>query len=94
MKTTIEITGFPERVLERAVELGIARSKTDALRMGVFELNNKFRLIQSVEDGLVVRKVQRIEEEISSGKRKTESLDDVLKRYPHLKKLQGSKKAR
>jgi hypothetical protein len=87
MKTTIEITGFPELVLERAVELGIARSKTDALRIGILELNDKFRLVQSTEDELVARKIQKIEDEIASGKRKTESLEQVFKKYPHLRHL-------
>jgi hypothetical protein len=86
MKTTIEITGFPELVLERAVELGIARSKTDALRMGVFQLNDRFHLVQDIEDELVARKAQQISDEIKSGKRKTETTKDVIKRYPHLKK--------
>ncbi len=87
MKTTIEVTGFPELVLERAVELGIARSKTDALRIGILELNDKFKLVQNVEDELVAKKVQKIEEEIASGKRKTESLEQVFKKYPHLRHL-------
>ncbi len=87
MKTTIEVTGFPELVLEKAVELGIARSKTDALRIGILELNDKFRLVQNVEDELVAKKVQKIEEEIASGKRKTESLEQVFKKYPHLRHL-------
>ena len=87
MKTTIEVTGFPELVLEKAVELGIARSKTDALRIGILELNDKFRLVQNAEDELVAKKVQKIEEEIASGKRKTESLEQVFKKYPHLRHL-------
>ncbi|MEW6329798.1 MAG: hypothetical protein AB1468_06845 [Candidatus Micrarchaeota archaeon] len=85
MKTTVELTGFAELVLEKAVELGIARSKTDALRIGIFELNDKYKLVESVEAELVARKIERIEEEIASGKRKTESLEDVLKKYPHLR---------
>jgi len=88
MKTTIEITGFPELVLERAVELGIARSKTDALRIGILELNDKFRLVQNVEDELVVKKMKKISDGINSGKIKTETLKDVFKRYPHLKHLE------
>ncbi|MFH0817290.1 MAG: hypothetical protein V1909_01515 [Candidatus Micrarchaeota archaeon] len=87
MKTTIEITGFPELVLEKAVELGIARSKTDALRIGILELNDKFNLVERAEDELVARKIQKIEDEIASGKRKTESLEQVFKKYPHLRHL-------
>ncbi len=68
------------------MELGIARSKTDALRIGILQLNDKFRLVENAEDELVARKAMKISEEIASGKRKTESLKDVLKRYPHLKK--------
>ena len=79
MKTTIEITGFPELVLEKAVELGIARSKTDALRIGVMELNNRFKLVRAPEDELAARKGTG--EEAAPVKRKAESLKDVVKKY-------------
>ena len=86
MKTTISITGFPEMVLQRAVDLGIARSKTDAIRIGVLELNEHYRLVEDREAYLVIKKMQKLDEETRAGKRKTLSEEDVLKKYPHLRK--------
>ncbi|OIO25008.1 hypothetical protein AUJ14_05205 [Candidatus Micrarchaeota archaeon CG1_02_55_22] len=87
MKTTIEIAGYPEIVLERAVELGIARSKTDAIRLGVLALNQVYHLLDNAEDEMVVRKMQRMEAENEAAGRKLETLEDVLKKYPHLKNV-------
>ena len=70
MKTTIEIAGYPEIVLERAVELGIARSKTDAIRLGVLALNQVYHLLDNAEDELVIRKMQRMEAENEAAGRK------------------------
>ena len=87
MKTTIEIAGYPEIVLERAVELGIARSKTDAIRLGVLALNQVYHLLDNAEDELVIRKMQRMEAENEAAGRKPETLEDVLKKYPRLKNV-------
>ena len=57
MRTTVAIRGTPEIILEKAVELGLARSKTDALRMGIFALNREYKLVKDVEMELVSRKI-------------------------------------
>lgn len=49
MRTTLEFTGVTERILEKAVQLGLARSKTDALRMGVFALNSQYQLVKDIQ---------------------------------------------
>ncbi len=49
MRTTLAFTGVTELILEKAVQLGLARSKTDALRMGVFALNNQYQLVKNIE---------------------------------------------
>jgi hypothetical protein len=85
MKTTIEVSGFPELVLSRAVEAGIARSKTDAIRLGILALNSQYGLVQSVEDELVIRKILQVEEENRRLGKKPETTEDVLKKYPHLR---------
>ena len=41
MRTTLEFEGAPEIILDKAVELGLARSKTEAIRMGIFALNKE-----------------------------------------------------
>ncbi len=63
MKTTIEVVGVPELILQRAVNAGIARSKTDAIRIAVLALNQLYGLVKPSEDDLVVRKILKMEEE-------------------------------
>ncbi|MEK6924107.1 MAG: hypothetical protein AABW54_02630 [Candidatus Micrarchaeota archaeon] len=87
MKTTIEIAGYPEMVLEKAVEFGIARSKTDAIRLGVLALNQQYHLLENVEDELVARKIQSVIEENRRAGRKRETMAGVLLKYPHLKNV-------
>ena len=81
MKTTIEITGFPELVLGRAVELGIARSKTDALRIGILALNEKFGLVEHAEKELAGKQGEKGNQEGGKPKTKLELLKNVMKRY-------------
>ncbi|PIT85453.1 hypothetical protein COU36_03185, partial [Candidatus Micrarchaeota archaeon CG10_big_fil_rev_8_21_14_0_10_59_7] len=59
MKTTVEVNGFLDLVLQKAVDLGIARSKTDALRIGVLELNKNYSLVDGAEAELVIRKIEK-----------------------------------
>lgn len=87
MKTTIEIAGYPELVLEKAVEYGIARSKTDAIRLGVLALNQQYHLLENAEDELVIRKMQKMEAEDLKAGRKLLTDADVLKKYPRLKNV-------
>ncbi|MBI5036659.1 hypothetical protein HZC09_04935 [Candidatus Micrarchaeota archaeon] len=89
MKTTIEITGFWDEVLQRAVDVGLARSKTDALRIGVIELNHHYNLLEDDEAELVIRKIERTEADNRAKGLKPKTLADVLKEYPELKKVKG-----
>jgi len=85
MKTTIAVTGFPDLVLSRAVEAGIARSKTDAIRLGILALNSQYGLVHSAEDELVSAKIQRVLAKNRKLGKKPETDEDVLKKYPHLR---------
>lgn len=89
MKTTIELTGMLERILEKAVEAGLARSKTDALRIGVIELNHSYHLIEDEEAEAVIRKIERVKEENRKRGGRPETESDVLKKYPHLKHVKA-----
>lgn len=53
----MKFEGTTELILEKAVELGLARSKTDALRMGIFALNREYQLVKDIELELVGRKI-------------------------------------
>ena len=67
MRTTVAFKGVVEMILEKAVEFGLARSKTDALRMGIFSLNKEYNLVKDIEMELVERKLKQ---EVAEMKRK------------------------
>ena len=81
MRTTLEFEGLPEMILQKAVELGIARSKTDALRMGIFSLNKEFRLVENPEAELVSSKLAEEEREMKKNKVKYLSEKEALSKY-------------
>ncbi len=55
MHATIKFEGLVEKILEEAVKEGLAKTKSEALRLGVIELNNRYHLLESLQE--------RIEEE-------------------------------
>ena len=61
MRTTLQFKGVPEVILEKAVEVGLARSKTEAIKMGIFALNREYSLVKDLELELVERKIERTE---------------------------------
>lgn len=70
LRTTLAFNGVTELILEKAIEFGLARSKTDALRMGVFALNKEYGLVKDIEMELVERKLKKEEAEMrAKGKR-------------------------
>jgi hypothetical protein len=81
MRTTLEFEGFPEIILQKAVDLGIARSKTDALRMGIFSLNKEYGLVENSEAELVSRKLAQEEKEMKKNKAKYLSEKAALSKY-------------
>ena len=81
MRTTVEIKGVPELILEKAVELGLARSKTDALRMGVFTLNKEYHLLKDIEMELVGRKLKQEDAEMKRKGTKYLSEEEALSKY-------------
>ena len=64
MRTTMAFKGATEAILEKAVEVGLARSRTDALRLGVLALNREYGLVKDLEMELVARKLRSEEEEM------------------------------
>ena len=81
MRTTLAFKGAPELILEKAVELGLARSKTDALRMGIFALNKEFGLVKDIEMEFVERKLKNEEAEMKSKGIKYLSKEQALAKY-------------
>jgi hypothetical protein len=81
MRTTLDFEGYPELILEKAVALGIARSKTDALRLGIFSLNKEFHLVSNPEEEMVAAKLAREEAEMKRSKTKYLSEEEALAKY-------------
>jgi hypothetical protein len=81
MRTTLAFEGTAELILKKAVELGLARSKTDALRMGVFALNREYKLVKDIELELVSRKVANEKKEMDEKGEKYLSEKDALGKY-------------
>lgn len=80
MRTTVEMKGVPDMILEKAVEVGLARSKTDALRLGVLALNKEYNLVKDLEIEMVGRKIRLQEEELKrKGKRNLTEAEVKLK---------------
>lgn len=81
----VHLDGAVEKTLHRLVEAGFFKTKAEAVRAGILELGKEYQAVKSREellDELAVAKMQRLEEEVKSGKRKLLSLSDVRKKYP------------
>ena len=81
MRTTLAFGGATEVILEKAVELGLARSKTDALRMGVFALNREYCIVKDVELEMVARKIKKEQEEMKKKGLKYIPKEKALAKY-------------
>jgi len=81
MRTTLKFEGVPEVILEKAVDFGLARSKTDAIRMGIFALNKEYNLVKDVELEMVGRKIEKEEKEMKKKGLKHVSEDKALSKY-------------
>ncbi len=86
MNVNVRFSGAVEQILQQAVKKGYASTMTEALRLGVFELNNRYRLLQEIEDNADVARADAIMERISSGEEKTYSEDQVRKKLANSKK--------
>jgi len=81
MRATLEFEGTTELILEKAVELGLARSKTDALRMGVFALNREYKLVKDIELELAARKIGKEKKAMDEKGEKYLSEEKALSKY-------------
>lgn len=89
MRTTVEIKGFPELVLQKAVEVGIARSKTDALKVSILTLNDKYQLVDTIKeinDPKLIAAFKKKEKEMKANNQKYITYEEVMKKHEHLLK--------
>ena len=81
MRTTLQFKGVPEVILEKAVEVGLARSKTEAIKMGIFALNREYNLVKDLEMELVGRKIEQEELEMRKKGLRYLSKEEALEKY-------------
>ena len=72
----IELKGYVAEVIEKMVDDGYAKTKTEAIRLALFEFDQIHKL---TEDELYEKATQKMLSDIRSGKEKTTRY--VLKQY-------------
>ncbi len=79
MNMHLKMTGFAEQIMQGAVKYGLAKTKTDALMLGLVALDHKYKILERMEDEEDVRESDRIMEEVRTGKQKLYSLEQFEK---------------
>ncbi|MCX6777512.1 MAG: hypothetical protein NT157_01365 [Candidatus Micrarchaeota archaeon] len=80
----VRLDGSVDKTLSRLVEAGFFKTKTEAVRAGILELGREYQVVKSREellDELAVRKMEQIDAEIRSGKRRVYTEDEVKRKY-------------
>ncbi|MCD6523129.1 MAG: hypothetical protein J7K68_05275 [Candidatus Diapherotrites archaeon] len=78
MNISMHFEGIMEEIIEKLLKLGIAKTKAEALRLGLLELNDKYQLVgvdKELEEDLI--EINRIERDIKTGKEKVYSVKNV-----------------
>ncbi len=78
MNISMHFEGFMEEIIERLLEQGIAKTKAEALRLGLLELNDKYQLV-GIDKELKadILEINRIDRDIKTGKEKVYSVKNV-----------------
>ena len=71
MNMNVKLTGMMEKIMTTAVQEGLAKTKTDAIMLGLLELDHRYKLLEKLEDEEDVRESDGILGEIKQGKQKT-----------------------
>jgi len=80
----VRFDGAQEVILNKLTELGIFKTKSEAIRAGLLGLGKEYKVFESIadlEDELAVRKMAKIGKEVKKGKRKVFSEAQVKKKY-------------
>lgn len=76
----MKFEGLMDRILDEAVKQGLAKTKMEAVRMGVIELDNKYRLTSdALEDQQDISYINSARKKIASGKLKLRSEVELRK---------------
>ena len=78
MNVNVRFSGAVEKIIDEAVKKGYAATKTEVLRLGVFELNNRFHLLRKMEDEEDIARADAIMERIARGEEKLYPESEVM----------------
>ena len=68
MHSVMKFEGLMDRILDEAVRQGLAKTKMEAVRMGVIELDNKYNLTtEALEDREDIAYIRSARKKIASG---------------------------
>ena len=81
MRTTLAFDGVTEIILGKAVELGLARSRTEALRMGILALNREYSLVKDIGAELAAKKMQEEENRMKAAGEEYIPEKEALRKY-------------
>ena len=74
MNISMRFEGYSEKIIAEALSKGIAKTKAEALRLGLLELNEKYALIPTGDEARELAEdlaeIERIDKDIKSGKEK------------------------
>jgi len=85
MNICMRFEGFPEKIIDEALKQGLVKTKAEALRLGLLELNQKYGLVatqmEQRELEMDLAELDRMEKRIASGQSKlhrAKSPDDIF----------------
>lgn len=84
--TTITMTfeGYIAKIIKEALRRGLVKTKAEALRLGLLELNDKYRLVprklsKAEEERLEARLAEKIMQRVREGKEKLHGEKELWK---------------
>ena len=86
MRTTVDMGDFPEMVIAKAIDMGIVKTKNEAIRLSVISLNKEFNLIneKDIEMQMVAKRIDFEKQEMKNNNEKYISAKNALTKYKHL----------
>ncbi|HLD76460.1 MAG TPA: hypothetical protein VI874_05540 [Candidatus Norongarragalinales archaeon] len=85
MNISMHFEGFPEKIIQEALNQGLAKTKAEALRLALLELNQKYGLVASEleqrELEMDIAEFDRMERALKAGStkiRKAKSVDELF----------------
>ena len=82
LEAVVRLDGAVGLILNKLVDLGYFKTRSEAIRAGVLGLGKEFSVLHDARDleaELVIAKTEAIDKQVREGKRKAYPLDDVLK---------------